>query len=200
MEHTEERVDRLEVLFGQFMIQINTAILRIDRAIEEMKEEGERSRKEDRKEWNKRWGELANKMGTLVEDIVAPNIPYIAQKYFGFEDIEDFAVRRIIKNKKDKSRTREFDVIALSGNKVIINETKSTPKIDYINNFKDALNEIEDYFPEYRDKKIIPIFASLYIREDIVAYLTRINIYAMAMGSEDMDILNFGQLKEKIHE
>ncbi|HEC32648.1 MAG TPA: hypothetical protein ENI63_00115, partial [Candidatus Kaiserbacteria bacterium] len=27
---------------------------------------------------NKRWGEIANKMGTVVEDIVAPNIPRIA--------------------------------------------------------------------------------------------------------------------------
>jgi hypothetical protein len=34
------------------------------------------------------WGELANKMGTLVEDIVAPNIPRIAKRYFGAEELE----------------------------------------------------------------------------------------------------------------
>jgi len=31
---------------------------------------------------NKRWGELANKMGTVVEDIVAPSIPRLAREIF----------------------------------------------------------------------------------------------------------------------
>jgi hypothetical protein len=32
---------------------------------------------------DRRWGELANKMGTLAEDIVAPGIPAIFQRAFG---------------------------------------------------------------------------------------------------------------------
>lgn len=34
----------------------------------------EKDSRADRKAMNKRWGELANKMGTVVEDIVAPCI------------------------------------------------------------------------------------------------------------------------------
>jgi hypothetical protein len=48
----------------------------------------------DRKSMNKQWGELANKMGTVVEDIVAPNIPRIAREYFHCEIIEDFSVTK----------------------------------------------------------------------------------------------------------
>ena len=38
--------------------------------------------KDFKDEMNKRWGELVNKMGTIIEDIIAPNIPTIAQRYF----------------------------------------------------------------------------------------------------------------------
>jgi hypothetical protein len=87
-------------------------------------------------------------------------------------------------------------VIAVRANQVIINEPKSTPRFDYINEFIRALEEVEDYFPEYRGKTIIPIFASLSISEDVVNYLTRNKIYAMAMGDETMDIKNFHEVSE----
>jgi len=34
---------------------------------------------------DRKWGDLVNKMGTLVEDMVAPNIPGVAEEYFGTE-------------------------------------------------------------------------------------------------------------------
>ena len=145
---------------------------------------------------NEQWGELVNKWGTLVEDMVAPNIPRIAREYFGWSDIEDFMVRRKVRNKKDGAQRREFDVIAVGEHQVIINETKSSPRIDYINEFIAVLAQIEDYFPEYAGKTIIPIFASLHIGEDVVTYLTRQRLYAMAMGDETMELKNFQRVAE----
>ncbi len=154
--------------------------------------EFQRNSEKDRREMNKRWGELANKMGTIVEDIVAPNIPRILKEYFGCDekDIMDVSIRRRVSNKKDPSLKREFDIVAVCGNKVVINETKSTPKIEYVNRFKKTLSEVYDYFPEYKGKELIGIFASLSIREDIVQYLTRQGIYAMGMKDDTMEILN----------
>ncbi|MGB9683072.1 MAG: hypothetical protein ACPL1I_08830, partial [bacterium] len=106
-------------------------------------------------------------------------------------------VRRRKRNTKDRSKVREFDVIAVCNDKVIINETKSTPKIEYIDEFINVLQEIYDYFPEYRGKKIIPIFSSLYIPEDLVTYLTKNRIYAMAMKDDTMDLLNFDLVSDK---
>jgi len=156
---------------------------------DEMKDFKEEMRNEI-KSMNKRWGELANKMGTVAEDIVAPNIPRIAKEYFNCSDIEDFIIRRRVKNKKDRSKIREFDVIARCKDKVIINETKSTVKIEYVDEFIKLLSEIYDYFPEYKGLKIIPIFSSFSISEDIVNYLTKNKIYAMAMKDDTMDIIN----------
>jgi len=43
------------------------------------REEAER----DRKSMYRQWGELANRLGTLVEDIVAPNLPRVARDLLG---------------------------------------------------------------------------------------------------------------------
>ncbi len=151
--------------------------------------EDHRRTREELKQMNKQWGELANKMGTLVEDIVAPNLPRIAKELFGGE-IDDFMLRRTVRNKKDPSRSREFDVIVVCGQHVLLNETKCTVRIDYINGFIEVLAEFTDYFPEYADKHLVPIFASLNIPEDKVNYLSKHQIYALAMGDENMQILN----------
>jgi len=198
----EERIERLEnvmIELAEAQMRTHVSLKKLSDEMQEFKDEMREFKEEsraDRKQMNKQWGELAHKMGTIVEDIVAPNIPRIAREYFGFGEIEDFMVRRQVRNKKDRAKRREFDVIAVGENQVIINETKSTPRIDYIDQFIELLPQIEDYFPEYAGKKIIPIFASLYIGEDVVNYLTRNRIYAMGMGEETMELINFQKVSQ----
>jgi hypothetical protein len=55
------------------------SVNRLSIEMHEFKDEAER----DRKRMNKQRGELANKMGTLVEDIVAPNLPRVAADLLG---------------------------------------------------------------------------------------------------------------------
>ncbi|MEE4357577.1 MAG: hypothetical protein V2I97_14020 [Desulfococcaceae bacterium] len=147
----------------------------------------------DRKEMNKKWGELANKMGTVVEDIVAPNIPGIARDYFKVETLEYFAIR-VRKTNRDKSRQKEFDIVATSENYFFLNETKATPRPEYAKEFKESLVHVPDFFPEYADKKLVPIFSSLNMHPDIVTYLSRNGIYAMIMKDDTMDLLNFDEV------
>jgi hypothetical protein len=148
-----------------------------------------------KKESNKMWSDLANKMGTIVEDIVAPNLPRIAQEYFGCNAKMRSMIRVKQFNTIDNSKKREFDIIIVTEDKLIINETKSTSRIHYIDDFIDVLKEIFDYFPEYKDKKLIPVFSSLQIPDEVVKYLTKNNIYALGMKDDTMTILNAGELE-----
>ncbi len=50
--------------------------------------------------------------------------------------------------------------------------------------------EFARYYPEYGDLPIVPVFSSLNIPEDMVEYLTRRGIYALAMGDEAMQVIN----------
>ena len=186
MPSVEERVDNLERVLAEYIRNVGNAQMQTEKELRDFKEE----MREDRRGMNKKWGEIANKLGTVVEDIVAPNIPRIAQECFKCKDIDFFGTRITKRNSKDKSKSREFDVLAVYDNMVIINETKSSPKIEYVNEFIEILKEINDYFPEYKGKKVIPIFSSLSIPENVLSYLTSMKVYAMAMKDDTMEILN----------
>jgi hypothetical protein len=133
-------------------------------------------------------------MGTLAEDFVAPCVREIAQKYFGCNDEEDFMVRRYKRKVNAKEKCREFDIIAVYDTMVIFVEVKSTPRTPYIDEFIAVLKEIYEYFPEYKGKRLVPVFASLYLPDDAVAYLTKNGIYAMAIKEDMMDLINFDDL------
>lgn len=153
------------------------------------KEEMRKDTEKFKKELNKKWGELANKMGTIVEDIVAPGLKGVAAEYFGIREFDFFAPRLRLKN-SDRSMTREFDVIAETNDYFFVVETKSTPSTGFISDFIKLIPQLESWFPVIREKKLIPVFASLYISDDLVTYLTRNNILAMATREDGMDIFN----------
>ncbi len=161
--------------------------------MKEFKDEANRFQlraEKDRQSMNKKWGDLANKMGTIVEDIVAPSIAEIARKYFCIEELDSFSIRAM-RRSLDRSQRREFDVIAEGENCFIVVETKATPRTEYIQDFIKLVPTLDKWFPELKEKKLIPIFASLYIPENSITFLTRNNIFALAMKGDTMDILNY---------
>lgn len=195
----EERVDRLEVILGQFMIQTGMTMQRMERTIEriettitEMKTEAA----SERREMNKRWGELARKQGTLVEDLIAPSLRRIAREELGCGDVRFFAERVLRIRSDDSSRRREFDALYVGEFAVLLNETKSSPRAEDAQTFLDFLRsgEFGRYFPEYRDLPIVPVFSSLYLPNDLVTFLSCNGVYAVAMGEEAMQVLNLEQI------
>ncbi len=86
--HTKESLDRLEKEMREFkkemqdfkdeMRAFKDEMLDFKDEMRAFKDETRR----DRKEMNKRWGELSNKMGTVVEDIISPATRPVIIKYF----------------------------------------------------------------------------------------------------------------------
>ena len=166
-----------------------------DRAdFEQYREEAAR----ERREMNKRWGELARKQGTLVEDLIAPSLRRIARDELGCGDVRFFAERVLRIRSDDPSRRREFDALYVGEFAVLLNETKSSPRAEDAQAFLDFLRsgEFARYFPEYRDLPIVPVFSSLYLPADLVTFLSRNRIYAVAMGEEAMQVLNRDQVQQ----
>ncbi|OHC12667.1 MAG: hypothetical protein A3K25_06605 [Planctomycetes bacterium RIFOXYB12_FULL_42_10] len=122
----------------------------------------------------------------------------IARQYFGCDDEEDFMVRRFKRKAKDKGKRREFDIIAVYDTVVIIVEVKSPPRVPYIDDFIAVLRELHEYFPEYKGKRLVPVFASLYLPDEVIAYLTKNGIYAMAIKEDMMDLMNFESVKPNL--
>ncbi|MDE0026953.1 MAG: hypothetical protein OXP69_21280 [Spirochaetaceae bacterium] len=208
-EAVEERVDNLETILARFMANTDESIsrtnesvarteesiARLERIVEGQAQEAAR----ERREMNKRWGELANKMGTVVEDIVAPSVRRLAREVFGCGDLVRFTTRQTVTRSDDRSRTREFDALYVGTSAVLLNETKSSPRSEDARAFVEFLRnrEFALYFPEYSKLPIVPAFSSLSIPEDMVTYLTRRGIYAVAMGDEAMQVLNLNAVRSR---
>ncbi len=184
MIELEERMDKLEMI----MIKTHLMLQGFIAGLEELKEEN----KKENKKLKRELAEISRKMGTIVEDMIIPNIEYIAKKYFNLKNSKTFT-RTKAYHSKDNSRQKEFDVIAVYSDKVILNETKSSPKPEYAKEFAEFIksNDFYNYFPEYEGKELIPVFASIHLPEDIVKYLSKQRIYAMGMKEDTMDIINF---------
>jgi len=148
---------------------------RTDSRLAALSEEMKADTKKLRKELREEAGRFDNKMGTLVENMMAPSIPGIAKAYFGDSDFDSFAVRVQKKRAGRPGEKREFDMIAVSEKNFYVNETKSSPR------------------PEY-----VSIFSSLYIPDNVVMHLTRHGIYAMGLKEDSMELLNFDQVEERL--
>ena len=160
--------------------------------VEKFKEEAEK----DRKQMNKQWGELANKMGTIAEDLVYPAVRPVLEKYFDCMILDKGL--RIERKTKDGSRGIEVDVIAVSVDKVFMIEVRSKPTNDYVNEVLGKTKKFREFFPEYNDKELIPILASLVFQDDVINYANKKRLYLMAYREwEYMDIINFDKVKRR---
>ncbi len=145
-----------------------------------------------RRESQKQWGELANKMGTFAEDIAAPNMLRVAREHAGSEELIFYAVRVKKKKAKAKGTIREFDAIVEYETFVCVNETKTSPRTQDIDAFSGFVEsgELQEYFPAYKNKRIVPVFASLYMDPSLVKYASEKKVLVFTMGEDTMDIQN----------
>ena len=203
----EDRLDRVERMMQQ-------AAERADRFEERMERDHEawerrmarmdQQREADREEWdrarramNKQWSELAAKMGTVVEDIVAPSVRRMARELFDCGEQQLFICRMERVRSDDRSRCREFDALYVGDRAVLLNETKATPWGSDVRRFVRLVRSGEFflYFPEYKDLPLVPVFSSLSLPGNLVTQLTRHGVYALAMGDEAMQVLNLDAVR-----
>ncbi|HON72269.1 MAG TPA: hypothetical protein PK512_02970 [bacterium] len=200
MESITGRVDRLEDLMAGLIEQARITQQQIDRLSIEMRDFKDEML--DFKEWSKRniedlnlqWGNLANKMGTLVEDIFSPSIDQVIQKHFRVQcDIID--TNKLIRKGKE---SLELDILALSREtkQAFIVEVKSSPdRIEYIDKFIEKLKRVPQFLPELEDYTLIGIYAGLNMNEETVNILTQKKLYAMIVKGDILEIVNFDKVK-----
>lgn len=83
------------------------------------REESER----DRRAMKQKWEDLANKMGTRVENLVSPRLPRIVHVVLQ-QEVVSLSIRN--RHQLPDSRTQACDAIAVTPAGVCINSTKST--------------------------------------------------------------------------
>ncbi len=221
----EDRVDRLEALFGQFLTQVALLNKRADerhkaaeqrqQAAEERAEERHRTAEErnrlaeermtrfeaemrefreesraERREMNRRWGDLANKLGTIIEDILAPNLRRLARDHFHLDPIDQFITRWVVRKPGPGRIQTEYDVVVVGPEAVILGEAKSTPTLQDVEKFAAKVATFFEFVPQYAGRRLIPVLGSWAMSDEVVDALTVQRIYALRMGEEAMELAN----------
>lgn len=203
MQTIEARVDRLESLLGQFIVHTDMALRRLEREMREFKDEMKdfkdemkdfkRQQDEENRRKNKEWSNLAKKMGTIVEDLIAPALRPVLEKYFKC-DVKMEGQRQF--RRKD-GEDFEIDAIAGCDDMVFMIEAKSTPRDGDIEDIKEKGKRFFEFFPEFSGKRLIIIFGSISFPDNVIRLASRSGIYVMAWREwEYMDILNFDEVEK----
>ncbi|MDI6802142.1 MAG: hypothetical protein QMD01_08875 [Thermodesulfovibrionales bacterium] len=188
MPSVEERVDTLESILGQFIVHTDVSLRRLETEMRAFKDE----MKEEMKNKNREWSNLAKKMGTIVEDLIAPALRPVLGKYFECE--VKMEGQRMFRRKAGEDY--EVDAVAACEDKVFMIEVKSTPKVNDIEAIEEKSRRFFEFFPEHNGKELIVIFGSISFAENVIHNASRKNIYVMGWREwEYMDILNFEEIK-----
>jgi len=144
---------------------------------------------------NRQWGNLANKLGTLVEDIFAPSIDIVIKKHFKIAPDRIYTNLLVRKNGDEL----ELDIVASSvkEKKLFVVEVKANPdREEYVERFQRKLSIVFEYLPEYAGFELLPIYAGFSMKENTVKKLSQLGIYAMVVRGDILEIVNFDDVRK----
>ena len=153
---------------------------------DEMRAYKEESRRQTRA-MNRQWGDLANKLGTLVEDLVYPSLPRIVAETLGREVIR--CVPRL-KQRLPDGRVKEFDAVAVTADLVGLNSTKATLTSADVDRFVADIAAFREFLPEYGALPVVGILATLAVDESVLNYAEKVGFLVLAVGDEVMEVKN----------
>ena len=204
-EESYERLTRLEDWLIQYSIENKKTMDRLEQSIEESKqwrksmEEDRRESKKELKELRKtiadsrkELGQISHRLGTIVEDLVAPSLPRVFKEMVNCPSEEDVLINVRVRRRHptQKGKMLEIDAMADCGNYVLFNETKSQFSPEKVKAFLAKLAQVRDYFPEYQSHQIRGCIASLYLDKSLIDYASRQGLLALASGEYLMTVQN----------
>ncbi len=192
-----ERIDSLEQTVQDFVRSVGAEFRKLynsQRQTEaelrlfkdEMRDFKDEARRQLR-EMNKKWRELSNKLGTLVEDLVAPSLPRIIEERLN-EPAYDLMVR--LKRRLPDERVKEFDALVVIPDCVCLNSTKATLRTTDVDGFAADIAEFRTFFPEHDTLPLAGILASLSVEKSVLTYAEKQGFLVLAVGDELTGIKN----------
>jgi hypothetical protein len=164
------------------------------RAFKDRMEEFQRRQEEENRRKNREWSALAKKMGTIVEDLIAPALRPVLKKYFNCE--VTLEGQRMFRRKAGEDY--EVDAVAACDERVFMVEVRSTPRDGDVRDIREKAERFFEFFPEFRGRELVVIFGSITFPENVIRYASREGVYVLGWREwEYMDILNFDEVEQK---
>jgi hypothetical protein len=129
--------------------------------------------------------EITDQWGRFVENFLVPGIPKVFQE-------RGIPIRQTSLRVKAsiKGENMEIDVLAVNTEYVILVEAKNVVKADYVKRHLKKLSRFKEFFPEYKDKKVLGAMAGIEFASESDAYAISEGLFVIALGSDTVRIIN----------
>jgi hypothetical protein len=213
IEQDHERLTRLEDVLASFMKSTQDGFAKSRQEMLEFRQELAASRQRHDAEFAKfqqqmaesqkrndvgfaklrqEMGNLSHRLGSMVEDLVAPSLPGILKEVVACPEDQEVVVNVRIRRRhpSQPGKMLEIDAIADCGSYVLFNETKSQLTPEKVKAFLDKLGVIRDYFTEYQHYTVLGSVSALAVEASLIEYASRQGLLVLGSGEGLMTLQN----------
>ncbi|MBM3240564.1 DUF3782 domain-containing protein [Candidatus Poribacteria bacterium] len=136
---------------------------------------------------------LTGKWGKFVEGLVVPGAVRIFNER-GI-DVEQTSIRNKVQR---NGQEMEIDVLLENEEYVVAIEVRSTLKVEDVNEHMEKLRRFREFFPRFKEYKLIGAVAGIVIEEEADKYTYRRGLFVIGQTGETVNILNDEKFKPKL--
>lgn len=145
------------------------------------------------KETSKKIGELGNRLGDFVQEMVRPAVV----RLFRERNIEVHQVMRNIEAFND-DHAIEVDLLVINRQQAIAVECKSRLSIDDVNDHLERLDKFKELFPQYQNLHLMGAVAGMVVPDDTAKYAYRRGLFVLAQSGDAVLIRNDARFTPKL--
>ena len=128
---------------------------------------------------------LTGKWGKFVEGLVAPGAVRMFQERE--IDVKWTSTRNKVRRNGEEM---EIDVLLENDEYVVAIEVKSTLSVEDVNEYLETLKRFKEFFPRFKEHKILGAVAGIVIEERADKYAYRKGLFVITQTGETVKILN----------
>ena len=156
-----------------------------------LKEQSERTDQKIR-EVNKRMGELGNRLGGFIEEMVRP----AAVRLFRDRGIEVHEVHRDITAERG-GEAIQIDLLVVNDTDTVAIECKSHLSLDDVNEHLERMEKLKRLLPKYAGSRVLGAVAAMVIPDNVAKYAYRQGLYVIGQTGDHLIIRNDDKFRPK---
>jgi len=145
------------------------------------------------KELNKQIGDLGNRLGGFIEEMVRP----AAVRLFRDRGIEVHEVHRDITAERG-GEAIQIDLLVVNDTDTVAIECKSHLSLDDVNEHLERMEKLKRLLPKYAGSRVLGAVAAMVIPDNVAKYAYRQGLYVIAQTGDHLIIRNDDKFRPKI--
>ena len=191
-QETDRKMQETDRLLRESKQETDRKMQETDRLLRESKQETDRKIQENDRLIKTIEGRFGNQWGELIEALIEGSLIQILNE-------KGIKVNRVVANYKGsfKGRKKEFDVLALNGNELVVIETKSQLNQKKVDEFLEIMGVFKEYCPEYASLKVYGGMACLKGKESVFLYAEKRGLFVIRVSGKNAVLMNQEKFKPK---